>query len=218
MNRIAAIVMLAVAALVAPACNAIGPTVIGSGNPKTEQRSVGSFTKVRVEEAIQATVLVGPDISVSVTTDDNVLANVNTTVTAGRLSVSMQGSVTPRVPVTVSITMPSVDDLSAGSAASVTATGVNSPSLSASADSAATLIARGNADLVDVSANSAGSVDLGSVPAQSANVRIGSAARATVNAQQSVTGSVDTGGVVRIEGNPPSVNVTTDTGGAVVRD
>ncbi len=218
MKRIAAISVLVLVALIVPSCTVSVPAVIGSGTAATEQRSVGSFTKVRVDEAIKATVIVGPDVSVSVTTDDNVLSSVSTTVVAGRLNVSMSGSSQPRVPVTVAITMPSLEDVGAGSAASVTVTGVNSPSLTASADSAAALVVRGNADSIAVTANSAASADLGGVPAQSATVTVGSGARATVNAQVSVSGSVDTGGVVSISGSPATVNVSTNTGGAVVRN
>ena len=207
------------AVVIAPSCSAVtGPTVIGSGNAQTEQRTVGSFTKVRVDAAIKATIIVGTDFNVTVTTDDNVLASVATSVTAGTLYVDMNSPAQPRVPVTVSIAMPALDDVESGSAATVTATGVNSPSLSATADSAGTLVVRGNADSVDVTANSAGTADLGGVPAQTATVRVGSAGRATVNAQQSVTGSVDSGGVVSIAGSPPTVNVSTSTGGAVVRN
>jgi Putative auto-transporter adhesin, head GIN domain len=218
MSRTTAVVLLALVVLVAPSCTAVAPTIIGSGNAVTEQRTVGSFTKVRVDDAIKATVIVGPDITVSVTTDDNVLPDVSTTVTLGRLKVSMQGSAQPKTPVTVSITMPSLDDIGAGSASNVIATGVNSTSVSATADSAATLVVRGNADSVAVTASDAASADLGNVPAQSATVNVGSGAHATVNAQQSVSGSVDAGGVVTIEGNPPTVNVSSATGGAVVRD
>ena len=218
MRRIVTILALVAAAFVAPACNVAAPEIVGSGRAQTEQRDVAGFTKVRVDEAISATVIVGSDFSVSVTTDDNVLPSVQTNVVAGRLNVGINGSVQPTTQVTVAITMPSLEDVSAGSAANVTATGVNSPSLSATADSAAALTVRGNADAIDVTANSAGNADLSGVPAQSASVRVGSAGRATVNAQQSVSGSVDSGGVVSIYGSPPNVSVSTNTGGAVVRN
>lgn len=217
-KRLLAPSLLAIAAVLVTSCSSIGPQVVGSGNAKTEQRTVGDFTKVSVEEAIKATVMVGPDTSVSVTSDDNVLANVQTTVIAGKLSVSMQGSVLPRTPVTVAITVPNLDDVEAASAANVTVTGVNTSTFSASSASAATLVIRGNADNVNVTAESAASADLGGVPAQNATVKASSAARVTVNAQLTVSGSVESGGSVHVQGNPPSVNVTTASGGAVVRD
>jgi hypothetical protein len=218
MTRLPVLVLFTIVALLGPACSAFGPTVVGSGNAKTEQRSVGDFTRVRVGTAINATVIGGPAISVSVTADDNLLANVRTDVTAGRLTVEIQGSTMPRTPVTVTITAPSLEGAEATSAANVTVTGVNAGSFSAAADSAATLVVRGNATSVDVKASSAANADLGGVPARTATVKADSAGRATVNAQQSVTGSVESGGVVRVEGSPPTVNVSTASGGVVVRD
>jgi len=218
MTRSSAVVVALVCVLAAAACSYLSGTVVGSGNAKSEARAVDSFNAVRVESAISATVIVGPDTSVTVTADDNLLANVVTTVTLGKLDVSIQGSITPRTSVSVAITTPSLGDVEATSAANVTATGVNTSSLDAEADSAATLVVRGNANTVEVTSSSAATADLGGVPAQSATAHVDSAARATVNAQLSVSGSVDSAGVLHVEGNPPTVEVTTNSGGAVVRD
>ena len=209
---------LAVSLTLAACSIGSSPNIVGSGHAATDQRAVESFTKVRVNSAIAATVIVGSDISVVVTADDNILPQVTTNVTAGRLDVSLQGSLNIKTPVSVAITMPSIESVEATSAATVTVTGVNGDSLSASATSAGSIVARGDANSIDVSADSAGQADLGGVPAQDATARVGSGARATVNAQISVSGSVDAGGVLRVEGSPAQVNVTTQTGGVVVRD
>ena len=73
MTRLIGVVLVLLAGFVAPACTAIGPSVVGSGRVVAEQREVGSFTEVRVGDAIKATVIVGPDASVTVTADDNLL-------------------------------------------------------------------------------------------------------------------------------------------------
>lgn len=219
MTRIGTLLLAVAISLAMAACSlAPAPNIVGSGHAATDQRAVESFTKVRVNSAIAATVIVGPDISVTVTADDNILPQVTTNVTAGRLDVSLQGSLTIETPVSVAISMPSIESVEATSAATVTVTGVQSDSLSAAASSSGSIVARGNADTVNVSADSAGEADLGGVPAQTATVRVGSAGRATVNAQLSVGGSVDTGGVLRVEGSPPELNVSTESGGVVVRD
>jgi hypothetical protein len=218
MNRLASIVALFVLALIAPACNTIAPTVAGSGRLVAEQREVASFTRLRVGTAIKATVIVGPDVTVQVTADDNLLGSVKTDVTAGRLDVSLSAGAQPSTEVQVAITVPNLEDLEVNSAASASATGINSSSFEAEADSAGTLTARGNADSVNVTATSAGSADVGGIPAQTATANVGSGARATVNAQISVGGSVDSGGILHIEGQPQNVNVTTNSGGAVIRD
>jgi hypothetical protein len=213
-----------VVALVAASCNGFGgfggfgPSTVGSGNAVTQQRTVGGFTDVRVGTAVKATIIVGSDTSVSVTADDNIVDHVQTNVVAGRLDVSINGSVMPKTPVSAAITTPSLNAVEATSAANVTATGVNTDDLRASSDSAASLTVRGNATSVELTADSAASADLGGVPAQDAKVTVSAAARATVNAQLSVTGSVQSAGVVNVEGSPASVNVTTESGGVVNKD
>jgi len=218
MNRLTSVVALFVFALVAPACNTIAPTVAGSGRLVADQREVANFTRIRVSTAIKATVIVGPDVSIQVTADDNLLGSVKTDVTAGRLDISLSPGAKPSTTVEVDVTVPSLEDLDVNSAASAIATGINSSSFEAEADSAGTLTARGNADSVDVTANSAGSADVGGIPAQTATANVGSGAQATVNAQISVGGSVDSGGILHIKGQPQNVNVTTNSGGAVIRD
>jgi hypothetical protein len=210
--------LLVVFTVVATSCTALSGGTVGSGHPVTEQRDVDGFSRIEVGEAIRATVIVGPAVAVSVTADDNVLGSVETTVIAGRLKIGMNGNVSPRTAVEVAVTVPSLEEASANSAANVTITGLNAGSFSAAAESAASLVVRGNADSISVSASSAASADMGDVPAQTASVDVSSAARATVNAQLSVSGSVDSGGSVAIEGDPQSVNVSTDSGGAVNRD
>jgi hypothetical protein len=218
MTRLIALIALVVAALAAPACNAIVPTVAGSGHVIAEQRDVGDFSKVRVSTAINATIIVGPDAALQVTADDNLMGSINTDVTAGRLVVSSRPGTQPSTQISVAITVPNLEELEVDSAASAIATGVNNPTFQAEADSAGSLTARGNSDNVDVTAMSAGTADLGGIPAQTASVNVGSGARATVNVQQSVGGSVESGGVVHVEGQPQTVNVTTNSGGAVIRD
>src|SRR4051812_41780001 len=94
--------VLAVAALISASCSTFsGPTVVGSGRAATDQRDVGDFSRVRVTTGIAATVIVGPDSSVTVTADDNLLVNVSTSVVAGRLTVEVQGNSLPKTPVSV---------------------------------------------------------------------------------------------------------------------
>jgi len=218
MSRLATVVTVLLFALVAPACTTIVPTVAGSGRLVAEQRDVANFTRVRVSTAIKATILVGPDATVQVTADDNLLGSVKTDLTAGRLDISLSPGAQPSTAVEVAVTVPNLEDLEVNSAASAIATGINSSNFQAEADSAGTLTARGNADSVEVTANSAGSADLGGVPAQTATANVGSGASATVNAQLTVGGSVDSGGILHIKGQPQNVNVTTNSGGAVIRD
>jgi hypothetical protein len=199
-------------------CNAILPSVVGSGNSATEQRNVADFTELRVGHAIAVTVAVGAPTSMSVTADDNVLPRVRTTMSGNRLDVGLEGSVQVRTPVHVTITVPSLSWLAAHSAGRLTASGLDAESLSVSTDSAGVVEVVGRAGSVSVTANSGGMASLGQVDVANADVNIDSAGRATIRPTGTVNGSVDSGGVLVIQGNPASVNVETDTTGQVIRE
>jgi hypothetical protein len=199
-------------------CNAsIGPMVIGSGNSASEDRTVGDFHALKVQTAIQATVSIGSPQRVTVTADDNVLSMVKTEVSNGELQLLMQGSVTARTPVHVDIVVPALDSLSASSAARIEAAGLTADALSVSVESAATISATGQAGSLDVSAASSGSADLSGVPVQTVHADIASAGHATVNASSSVSGTVESAGLLTINGNPSDVSVDTNAAGRVER-
>jgi Putative auto-transporter adhesin, head GIN domain len=211
--------MVGCLALIGPVgCNAsIGPMVIGSGNSATEDRTVGGFHALNVQTAIRATVSIGSPQRVTVTADDNVLSMVSTTVSNGELKLAMQGSVTTRTPVQVDIVVPALDSLSASSAARLEATGLTADALSVNVESAGTLSATGKASSLDVSVASSGSAELSGVPVQTVHANIASAGHATVNASSSVSGTVDSAGLLTINGNPSDVSVDTNAAGRVER-
>jgi hypothetical protein len=195
-----------------------GPTVVGSGNSASEDRGVGDFHGLVVQTAILATVSIGSPQKVTVTADDNILSMVSTTISNGELKVSIQGSVTIRTPIQVDIVVPELDSMAASSAARIEATGVTADALSVSVDSAGTVNATGQATSLTVSAQSSGGTDLSGLPVQSVQANVASAGRATVNASSSVSGRVESAGMLTIMGNPPQVNVETDSAGRVVKE
>ena len=139
--------VVVVVTVLATSCTTLTGATVGSGHAATEQRDVDGFSRIEVGEAIRATVIVGPAATVSVTADDNLLGSVETMVIAGRLKIGMNGNVSPRTPVEVAVTVPSLDEASANSAANLTVTGLNAGSFSAAADSAASVVVRGNAEV-----------------------------------------------------------------------
>lgn len=194
-----------------------GPMVVGSGNSASEDRSVGDFHALNVQTAIRATVSIGSPQRVTITADDNVLSMVNATVSNGELRLSMQGPVTARTPVQVAIVVPALDSLSASSAARVEATGLTADALSVNVESAGTISATGQASSLDVSVASSGSADLSGVPVQTVHANIASAGHATVHASSSVSGTVESAGLLTINGNPSEVSVDTNAAGRVER-
>jgi len=211
-------IVLATIAIVSAGCQAvtISGTIVGSGTPATEQRSVGAFDGLKVGTAIQARVTIGTPATVRVTADDNLLGHVNTTVSAGTLEVAFgPGSVSTRTPVVVEITAPSLTSIEAGSAAAVAVAGLSAGDLRVHADSAGRISASGSATSLSLTGDSGASVDLSNLGARTAQVDLASAAAAQVKAAERVSGSVKEGASLVLIGVPSTVEVSSQTGGSV---
>ncbi len=212
------VMALSMTLLLVTGCNVSVPgTVIGSGNSASEDRTLGEFHALNVSAAIHATVSVGSPQHVTVTADDNILPMVSTSLSNGELQLSMQGSTSTRTPVSVNIVVPALDSLTVTSAARIDASGLTADALKVVANSAGAISASGQATSLNVHAESAGTVDLAGVPVQSVQATITSAGHVMVNVSGSVTGTVNTAGLLTISGNPTQVSVDTDAAGQVIR-
>jgi len=198
-------------------CTSMLAPIVGSGRSATEQRSLPAFTELRAGHAIQVNVGVGSPLNVSVTADDNILASVKTTVSGNRLDIGLEGSHTTRTPVVVVITVPSLTALSAHSAGRITGTEFDAQAVTVHTESAGVIELVGRAVSLVVDADSGGVATLGQLNVGDACVTIDSGGQATIYPTGAVTGSVESGGVLVIQGTPASVDVETATAGQVIR-
>ena len=102
--------------------NTTGPQLVGSGNVETESRDVGEFAEISVS-SIKLGVTIGPEISISVTADDNILPHVKTEVISDRLKIYVDESYSSKLGVKVQLAAPTLRGLRASGAAKTTVTG-----------------------------------------------------------------------------------------------
>ena len=203
-----------------------GSTITGSGVTKEEKRQVDAFTKVDVSAAFEATIIVGPERSVTLNVDDNLLPLVETKVVDGRLEVGYaEGTiVVASKPQKVSIVVTSLDSITARGAAKVVADAVEGKAIKVEAEGASSVELKGfSLDTVDVKAEGAGRVTLegkgkaltlGASGAsklraaeamfESATVAISGASRCEVNVTGSIAGEVSGASSLSVVGNPTS--------------
>ncbi|MEW5743636.1 MAG: DUF2807 domain-containing protein [Myxococcota bacterium] len=196
-----------------PGCICAYPqTIVGSGVPENEARTVGAFKRVRVEGGVTATVLTGQR-NVKLTADSNLLQYIETYVESGEVFVArVRPDVTlaPVVGLKLEVTNDAVEglELQTGSRAVATATpvslfrlvasggssgtvtGVASTQLEVSATEASTAIAAGLATSVNASAQDDSVIDVQGVAASAVNVSGSNRARLTVRASTQVTGAL----------------------------
>ena len=218
MKRHGAVLAAMVATLGLVACQTIvSGTEVGSGTSRTEERSAGTFTEIRVAAAIEATVTIGSPASIRVTADDNLLDNVKTSISGGRLDIAMQGSVTARTRVSVAVVTPSLEAIEANSSAVARVSGIDVSMLRVQADSAGVVDADGRAQAIDVKGTSAGRVDLDGLEADTATVSLDSAAHASLRVADEVHGTVSSAAVLALSGDTSTVDVATSSAGQVTR-
>lgn len=98
----------------------LGFALQGSGVSKTDSRDVEPFTAIEVSNAIQVDVVVGPEKNLTVTTDDNILPHVTTTVSDGRLRIGVDEACSSRIGIKVAASTPELQALHGSGASTAT--------------------------------------------------------------------------------------------------
>jgi hypothetical protein len=188
---------------------------VDTGPMTTESRPVGSFTAISASEDIEVRVAVGGAPSVTVTAGQKVLPHIVTSVAGDRLTIEKDGTTHGKI--RVEVTTPTLTVVDASSSASVTAEGVNAPSIDVNTSSQATVTLTGSADALTLNGSSQSSATLGGLSVKTADVNLSSQSHGEVRASDSVSGDVSSQSKLTILGTPPKVEVSTSSQGSVER-
>jgi hypothetical protein len=197
------------------ACGTDRSSETGDRRLLTETRQVAAFTTIDVANSIEVHVRVGSPASLSVTTEHDLLAKVATRVAGDRLTVAIEGNDTLGALVKVDVVSPRLADVEAGTSATVTVAGVSGSSFTATATGSATVTASGSITALGARASSSAHLNLTGLRCRTAQVDIGSSARAEIQASDSVSGRVHESGALVISGGPRNVAVEKQTSGQV---
>jgi hypothetical protein len=187
----------------------------GSGDVRTEVRTVGDFTRVEARNGIQLEVTIGTPVRVEVSAQENLLPITSTTVANGRLTVETTQSYVGSRAIVVRITMPALDELSVSGGVAANASGLAASALLIDASGGAVITANGSADTLTLNASGGAVLNMGSLSARTATVSLSGGVTGAILVTESVSGSASGGVIVAIQGHPASVNVST-SGGAIV--
>jgi hypothetical protein len=180
--------------------------VQGSGVAATQTRELASFSAVELAGSNVVTIRVGEKQSVVVRADDNLLDRVTTEVQSGNLVIgNTVGSFTTESPMSVEITIPSLDALTLTGSGVVAATGIETPSLTVTLSGSGALRASGTATQLDVTLGGSGDAQLEQLIASDARAVVSGSGRIVVTATQSLDASVPGIGSIVYSGNPKEV-------------
>lgn len=201
-----------------------GQHVEGSGKAATEDREVGEVTEVSLTGIGDLVVVPGEKTRLVVTADDNILPLIATTSEGGKLSIGMKPGFNPRprVPVTFTLFVKSLDKLTvsgAGNAAgeglageklevrisgagNVSMKGLTYKEVAASVSGAGDVELGGTTGKFTASISGAGDIDAKELKADSAEVSVSGAGDASVWATDDLKVRVSGAGDVRYKGSP----------------
>jgi hypothetical protein len=211
----------------------------GSGNIITETRNVSAFSKVNVATSIDVDVQQGPQASVIVEADDNLMKYIETRVVGGELKIRLENiSIWNDATIKVHIIAPQFDALKASSSAeiisknTITSTSkiklsasssanidveLDAPSVDVEASSSADIKATGRTKEVTVDASSSASVELDKLQAEIVNAEASSSADVSVFASVKINAKANSSGDISYTGGATDVTKKESSSGTVAK-
>jgi hypothetical protein len=132
-----------------------GPSLRGSGIARTEAREVAPFSEIEIGGTVQLDAEVGPENSLVVTTDDNILPYVVTVVEGERLRIYIDSPCSTKLGIKVTATAPVLRALEASGASKAMVSGITGEQFKLEVSGASRCELAGDAELVDVSLSGA---------------------------------------------------------------
>lgn len=99
-------------------------SIVGSGNPATENRVLGAFDKIDVSGSVEVLVGISDEISCKVTGDDNIVPTIKTELAGSTLRIYEEKSYRSKLPVKILLTVPDIREIDLSGSGKVVVHGV----------------------------------------------------------------------------------------------
>lgn len=222
---ILAITAFAAGTLVGCSINGGGPWINRAeltGETTTQTRSVDGFTGIALSGNANLTVTQGNSFSVAVTADSGLQNHIDTSVRGSTLEIDQDYSIAGRSPdVTVTVTLPQLDELDVSGSSSTTIAGISGESLHVSSSGSSDmridaqvktltvdvagsgdLALTGTADSAHITISGSGTVSGSELAAATANVSVSGSGDVTLRVNTTLDASVLGSGDVNYYGDP----------------
>ena len=196
--------LFAIACLFSACGNMAG--IKGSGTPKTETRSVSGFREVNARGAVNLDISVGPEYSLSIEADDNLLEHIQTEVSGGALVIeSRNEKINPTTKINVRVTMPELVELELAGASTGKVTGVKTDKLGLEISGASKVTVDGQVRELNATASGASSINAEGLKTENADADSSGASSITVNATGDLKANASGASSVTYVGDPKSL-------------
>lgn len=177
----------------------------GSGVSLTETREMPPFTKISLEEIGTVNVWFGDKFEVSVTTDDNLVHLVTTTVTGDYLKIRPVQALNPKVDLVIDVTLPKLSALEVAGYAGARIHEIDAESLDVELAGACGIDATGRVGKLSLELAGACRARLKSLEAKDAVVEIAGTGSAVVFATNSIDAEAAGFASITCHGSPANV-------------
>lgn len=188
--------------LILSAAGCMEPGIPGSGASRTEVRDISDVDRVSIRGAGKLNIQCNENPSLEITTDDNLLNLISTTVQDRQLQIQSEQRINPTVGPNYLITTGQLRELKTSGSASVTAGGIDTDDFQIHAAGSGSFTVSGTADVVRINIAGSGKADLTQLIARSVRVDVAGSGSVRVNASETLDISIAGSGSVRYIGNP----------------
>jgi putative autotransporter adhesin-like protein len=193
-----------------------GSATEGSGVPATQTRDVGPFSSVELAGSNNVVIRVGEQQSVVVRADDNLVDRVTTEVQSGNLVIAnTPGSFTTKSPMSVEVSVPTLDALKLSGSGNIVVSGIEAESLDVALPGSGTLTGSGTAAKLAVTVSGSGTVQFGRLAANDVRADVSGSGSIFVTATRSLDASVSGSGAILYTGSPQEVTKSVTGTGAI---
>lgn len=177
----------------------------GSGNSKSEVRSLSGFDRVTAGSAVRVEIIAGQEFSVEVEADDNLLEHIKTEIHDGRLEISTDGRLKTRNEMNIRISMPEINALELGGASVGKVSNIKTDVLELQANGASKLTIDGEAKTLSLEANGASKIDAENLKTETVTAEASGASKVIVSPATSLTAEASGASIIYYSGDPQTV-------------
>ena len=212
MKRIVCVALLASLAL---GCSrGLLNRVHGSGNRKSEERKVASFTSIVTDGAFDITVVSQKQYALEIEGDDNILPMIATDVSGNVLHIKNRSGYSVSQPIKITISVPNLEAVSSNGAGRIKIADLKNDRFELDVNGAPSLEASGETKFLKIKANGAGNIDTHRLRATKADVNSNGVTQINLYAREQLDVVVSGPSNVTYEGDPV-VNQTINGPGSI---
>jgi len=217
MKRITILATTITALAVLSGCHMnFGHGVTGSGNRKTEKRTLASFNAINTQGAFSIDVNNQKPASFEIETDDNILPLISTEVSNGVLRLKNEKNYSVSQPVTIKIFVPNIDGLTVSGAGMIDVSGLKNDKFEIDSEGAPQIKVSGITKVVDIDTSGAARIDTHNLHAAKGVVDSKGVSKVDVDVKDQLDVTISGPSVVTYEGDP-TVKKTINGPGKIVQ-